>query len=80
MPSCAAMSTQRPRSWKKDGQVEDILFGLEKVSFTAGGRRVEEKKITLEEKANYLVRLGIAGPAGILPALLLGPVLFRRLL
>jgi hypothetical protein len=44
--------------------VEDILFGLEKVAFSAGGRRVEEKKISLRDDTNYLVRLGLAGPAG----------------
>jgi hypothetical protein len=49
---------------EKDGKIEDILYGLEKVTFTAGGRRVEEKKIVLQDDANYLIRLGIAGPAG----------------
>jgi hypothetical protein len=49
---------------EKDGKVEDILFGLEKVTFGAGGRRVEEKKIALQDDTNYLVRLGLAGPAG----------------
>jgi hypothetical protein len=49
---------------EKDGKVEDILFGLEKVAFGAGGRRVEEKKIVLQDATNYLVRLGLAGPAG----------------
>ncbi|MGA9141822.1 MAG: metallophosphoesterase [Methanocella sp.] len=49
---------------ERDGKVEDILFDLEKVSFTAGGRKVEEKKIALDDDANYLVRLGLAGPAG----------------
>jgi hypothetical protein len=57
---------------EKDGEdghtavrkVEDILYGLEKDTFTSGGRRVEEKKLTLRDDTNYLVRLGIAGPAG----------------
>ncbi|OPY25735.1 MAG: Calcineurin-like phosphoesterase superfamily domain protein [Methanocella sp. PtaU1.Bin125] len=49
---------------ERGGRVEDILFGLEKVSFTAGGRKIEEKRVPLEDDAGYLVRLGIAGPAG----------------
>jgi hypothetical protein len=49
---------------ERAGAIEDILFGLEKVAFSAGGRRVEEKKIALWDDTNYLVRLGLAGPAG----------------
>jgi hypothetical protein len=49
---------------EKEGKVEDILYGLEMVAFAAGSRRVEEKKIVLRDETNYLVRLGIAGPAG----------------
>jgi hypothetical protein len=49
---------------ERDGRTEDILFGLATVAFTAGGRRVEEKKIVLRDDTNYLVRLGLAGPAG----------------
>jgi hypothetical protein len=47
-----------------NGQVEDILFGLETVAFGTGGRKVEEKRIALRDDTNYLVRLGLAGPAG----------------
>ncbi len=47
-----------------DGRTEDILYGLDTVAFTAGGRRVEEKRIALRDDTNYLVRLGLAGPAG----------------
>jgi Calcineurin-like phosphoesterase len=46
------------------GRTEDILFGLDTVAFAAGGRRVEEKRIVLRDDTNYLVRLGLAGPAG----------------
>jgi hypothetical protein len=49
---------------ERDGRVEDILFGLETVAFGAGGRKVEEKRIALHDDTNYLVRLGLAGPAG----------------
>jgi hypothetical protein len=49
---------------EKDGRVEDILFGLDISYFEAGSRKVEEKRIALEDGANYLVRLGIAGPSG----------------
>lgn len=49
---------------EREGRVEDILFGLDTVAFAAGGRRVEEKRITLRDDTNYLVRLGLAGPAG----------------
>jgi len=49
---------------EKEGRAEDILYGLETAAFAAGGRRVEEKKIMLCDDANYLVRLGLAGPAG----------------
>jgi hypothetical protein len=49
---------------QREGRVEDILFGLEKIAFAAGGRRVEEKKIVLRDDTNYLLRLGIAGPGG----------------
>ncbi len=47
-----------------DGRTEDILYGLDTVAFAAGGRRVEEKRIALRDDTNYLVRLGLAGPAG----------------
>jgi hypothetical protein len=49
---------------EKDGKAEDVLFSLETVAFAAGGRRVEEKRIALRDDTNYLVRLGLAGPAG----------------
>lgn len=49
---------------ERDGRTEDVLYGLETAAFAAGGRRVEEKKITLRDDSNYLVRLGLAGPAG----------------
>jgi len=49
---------------EREGKAEDILYGLETVAFAAGGRRVEEKKIMLRDDTNYLVRLGLAGPAG----------------
>lgn len=49
---------------ERGGQVEDVLFGLEKRSFEVQGRKIEEKKIVMAEDENYLVRLGIAGPGG----------------
>jgi hypothetical protein len=49
---------------ERDGRTEDILYNLDTVAFAAGGRRVEEKRIALRDDTNYLVRLGLAGPAG----------------
>ena len=49
---------------ERDGEVEDILPGLGRGSFRAAGRPIEVKDIPLVEDASYLVRLGIAGPAG----------------
>lgn len=45
-------------------RIEDVLLCLECDSFEASGRKVEEKKLIINENSNYLVRLGIAGPAG----------------
>lgn len=47
-----------------DDVIEDILWKLEKATFNINGRRVEERKIIIEEGSDYLVRLGIAGPEG----------------
>jgi len=46
------------------GTVAEILHTTAKASFQVKGRRIEEKSLILEENKNYLVRLGIAGPAG----------------
>ena len=53
---------------ERNGKVEDILAGLPRASFEAGGRQIEEKRIALEPGANYLVRLGLAGPEGYFSA------------
>ncbi|MCD1294707.1 metallophosphatase family protein [Methanocella sp. CWC-04] len=45
-------------------EVEDILHLMDKDSFVIGNRRIDEKKIEIDESSNYLIRLGIAGPAG----------------
>ena len=49
---------------EKGDVVDDVLPGLTKTAFEAGGRRVCEKKLVIEDDANYLVRLGLAGPEG----------------
>lgn len=49
---------------ERGGKAVDILHNLRKSSSCDGGRRLEEKKIVLRDDTNYLVRLGIAGPAG----------------
>lgn len=48
----------------KGGAVEDILGSLEEAVITLDGREVLEKRLPLEEDADYLIRLGIAGPEG----------------
>ncbi|CAJ36484.1 metallophosphoesterase family protein [Methanocella arvoryzae] len=47
-----------------NGSVTDVLYGLQKSSFTVKGRRIDEKLLPLLEGRNYLVRLGLAGPEG----------------
>lgn len=49
---------------ERNGAVDDILPGLATAAYTAAGRRVEARTIALEDDANYLVRLGLAGPEG----------------
>ena len=46
------------------GAAADILHSIAKATFQVRGKRIEEKSLALEEGRNYLVRLGIAGPAG----------------
>ena len=48
----------------KGGAVEYILRQLKPAVADIAGRRVEEKKLVIDEDANYLVRLGLAGPEG----------------
>jgi len=41
-----------------------MLGSLKEAAVDIGGIKVNEKKLPLEEDADYLVRLGIAGPEG----------------
>lgn len=49
---------------QKGEEVEDVLGKLDLVSFVLAGREVRGKKLSIEEDASYLIRLGIAGPEG----------------
>lgn len=49
---------------QKGGAIDYILPGLRRSVLAIGDRHVEEKKLAIEEDANYLVRLGLAGPEG----------------
>jgi len=49
---------------QKGDNVDDILADLGQTMLEIGGRRLEEKKLFMDKGANYLVRLGLAGPEG----------------
>jgi hypothetical protein len=49
---------------QKGDNVDDILADLGRTTLKISDRQLEEKKLAMEKGANYLVRLGLAGPEG----------------